>query len=46
MLHLITELSKYVMIFLFMIYTYYSFAVLGSAAKRARNGCTKARPRV
>ena len=29
MLHLITELSKYVMIFLFMIYTYYSFAVLG-----------------
>lgn len=29
MLHLITELSKYVMVFLFMIYTYYSFAVLG-----------------
>ncbi|MCC8150761.1 MAG: FtsW/RodA/SpoVE family cell cycle protein [Lachnospiraceae bacterium] len=28
MLHLITESSKYVMIFLFMIYTYYSFAVL------------------
>ena len=29
MLHIITGLSKYVMIFLFMIYTYYSFAVLG-----------------
>lgn len=29
MLHLITELSKYIMIFLFVIYTYYSFAVLG-----------------
>lgn len=29
MLHLITELSKYVMIILFVIYTYYSFAVLG-----------------
>ncbi len=28
MLHLITESSKYVMILLFMIYTYYSFAVL------------------
>ncbi len=29
MIHLITELSKYLMIFLFMFYTYYSFAVLG-----------------
>lgn len=29
MLHLITELSKYVMIILLVIYTYYSFAVLG-----------------
>ncbi len=29
MVHLITEVSKYLMIFLFMIYTYYSFAVLG-----------------
>ncbi|MCC8028595.1 MAG: FtsW/RodA/SpoVE family cell cycle protein, partial [Lachnospiraceae bacterium] len=29
MLHLITEISKYVMIFLFMIYTYYSFAIPG-----------------
>ncbi len=28
MIHLITELSKYVMIFLFLIYTYYSFAIL------------------
>ncbi|MCD8108954.1 MAG: FtsW/RodA/SpoVE family cell cycle protein [Clostridiales bacterium] len=35
MLHLITELSKYVMIFLFMIYTYYSFAILG-VKKEAR----------
>ncbi|MCD7981489.1 MAG: FtsW/RodA/SpoVE family cell cycle protein [Clostridiales bacterium] len=29
MLHIITELSKYVMILLFMIYTYYSFAIPG-----------------
>lgn len=29
MLHVIIGLSKYVMIFLFMVYTYYSFAVLG-----------------
>ncbi len=29
MVHLITELSKYLMIFLIMFYTYYSFAVLG-----------------
>ena len=28
MIHLITELSKYVMIILFAIYTYYSYAVL------------------
>lgn len=35
MLHLITEISKYVMIFLFMIYTYYSFAILG-VKKEAR----------
>ncbi|MCC8142132.1 MAG: FtsW/RodA/SpoVE family cell cycle protein [Lachnospiraceae bacterium] len=28
MIHLITEVSKYLMIFLFMFYTYYSFAVL------------------
>ncbi len=29
MTHLITEISKYLMIFLIMFYTYYSFAVLG-----------------
>ncbi len=29
MVHLATEFSKYLMIFLFMFYTYYSFAVLG-----------------
>ncbi len=29
MIHLITEISKYLMIFLIMFYTYYSFAILG-----------------
>lgn len=38
MLHLITESSKYVMILLFMIYTYYSFAVL-----RITNGTRRRR---
>ncbi|MCD8046871.1 MAG: FtsW/RodA/SpoVE family cell cycle protein [Clostridiales bacterium] len=37
MLHLITELSKYVMIFLFMIYTYYSFAVLSVKNEERQN---------
>ncbi|MCD8156485.1 MAG: FtsW/RodA/SpoVE family cell cycle protein [Clostridiales bacterium] len=37
MLHLITELSKYVMIFLFMICTYYSFAVLSVKNEERQN---------
>ncbi len=34
MIHLITETSKYLMIFLIMFYTYYSFAVLGVKKER------------
>lgn len=43
MIHLITELSKYVMIILFAIYTWYSYVVLVIKMRNGRNGCTKRR---
>ncbi len=38
MVHLVTEFSKYLMIFLFMFYTYYSFAVLRAKDTERRRG--------
>ena len=37
MLHIITELSKYVLVLLFIIYTWFSFSVLGVKSEARRN---------